>query len=697
MIELLENQKQLLRSLERSLDNFKKIGRNNLTSAKIRSRLNGLKELWKEFQQGHAALQSTVSLASQQSVEYFKDNLYDTAEDTFQTTSDYMAECLEEIEPYVNPNQSVQLDTSTQKTSSAFSFSHLPPITLPPFDGKYDEWESFRDRFTSLIIDNSELTDFARMHFLTASLKYRARECIQHLSVTADNFTVAWDTLKARFECKRRLLNVHLNTLLNLPAIHCESIPELQVLRDKTNATVAALKNLDRSSDQLWDDILVCLISQKLDSHTRKTWNLKNNDVNTLPSSEDLFDFLDTRIRALEEWKLPLSSSDKSNKASNTQKSAALTPLRRRNRNVPYAKPIIFLMHVRYSQRRVRVNVASSLSKTVAVLTVSVKVTRKHHSLLHDDSNSSLKPDDQKSSNPPAIPVESPPDAINLLNASAQQLRRSSVLLATAWVTVTAPSGRSVEVRALLDQGSEMTFITERLAQSLRLKRVRMPTSISAVGGVTVGTCRHAAQITISPRSASAPGFSTTALILKSLTAYSPQRVLGESVLGHMGSLSWADRDPLSADPIDLLIGADLYGEIILDGIRKSTGGRPIVQNTVFGWVISGPTSRSEILSHASFVNSGDDRASITSLHCSTTLSLDKELRQFWETEEIPRRIILTPEEEACEQHFCSTHSRRSDGRRYTVRLPFKTKPPIDIGDSRAIAEKRLTTLTRRL
>ncbi|XP_011859633.1 PREDICTED: uncharacterized protein LOC105557098 [Vollenhovia emeryi] len=242
-----------------------------------------------------------------------------------------------------------------------------------------------------------------------------------------------------------------------------------------------------------------------------------------------------------------------------------------------------------------------------------------------------------------------------------------------------------------------MTFITERLAQSLRLKRVRMPTSISAVGGVTVGTCRHAAQITISPRSASAPGFSTTALILNSLTAYSPQRVPAESVLGHVSSLSWADRDHMSADPIDLLIGADLYGDVILDGIYKSTVGRPIAQNTVFGWIISEPTSCSEILSHASFVKSDDDRASaqINSFHCSTTLSLDKELRQFWETEEIPRQIILSPEDEPCE-HFRSTHSRRSDGR-YTVRLPFKTKPPIDIGESRAIAEKRLTTLTRRL
>ncbi|XP_011871509.1 PREDICTED: uncharacterized protein LOC105564012, partial [Vollenhovia emeryi] len=268
----------------------------------------------------------------------------------------------------------------------------------------------------------------------------------------------------------------------------------------------------------------------------------------------------------------------------------------------------------------------------------------------------------------------------------------------TAWVTVSAPSGRAVEVRALLDQGSEVTFVTERLAQALYLKRLRMPTSISAVGGVKVGTCRHAAHVTISPRSASTPKLSTTALILNTLTAYSPKRLPAESVLDQLQDLSWADNDPMSSAPIDILLGADLYGDIILSGLRKTTVGRPIAQESIFGWVISGPVSCPELSSQTKSDEKSAGRicAQITSLHCSHDLSLDRELRQFWEVEEVPQHTAYGPEEERCEDHFRSTHSRLSDGR-YVVRLPFRTSPPIAIGESYRIAETRLNALLRRL
>lgn len=76
--------------------------------------------------------------------------------------------------------------------------------------------------------------------------------------------------------------------------------------------------------------------------------------------------------------------------------------------------------------------------------------------------------------------------------------------------------------------------------------------------------------------------------------------------------------------------------------------------------------------------------------------SLEEEMKRFWEIEEPPHRPILSSDDEKCEQHFRSTHSRATDGR-YVVRLPFKQDPPIDIGTSRGRAEKLLEALSRRL
>lgn len=80
--------------------------------------------------------------------------------------------------------------------------------------------------------------------------------------------------LKSRYKSKRRLINVHMLALLNLPVVTRESVQELQSIREKVNTAVAALKNLARKPEDLWNDMLVCLVSQKLDSATRKEWNL---------------------------------------------------------------------------------------------------------------------------------------------------------------------------------------------------------------------------------------------------------------------------------------------------------------------------------------------------------------------------------------------------------------------------------------
>lgn len=228
---LVEKQLQSLSSLSRVLDNFKKVGKNNYTAAKIRSRITTLKEDWARIRDYHATITAAISSTSKQSLAYFKDHQYEIHEEVYQSTLDYMTECLEELEPYVNPNHS--FDNGAQRNGSThFSLSHLPPITLPPFSGKSADWESFRDWFTSLIID-VELSDFARMHFLSSCLKDRALECLGNISIIADNFKVAWTALKDRYENKRRLVSVHISTLLNLTAVPRESAHELEVLRDK--------------------------------------------------------------------------------------------------------------------------------------------------------------------------------------------------------------------------------------------------------------------------------------------------------------------------------------------------------------------------------------------------------------------------------------------------------------------------------
>ncbi|XP_029673052.1 uncharacterized protein LOC115241431 [Formica exsecta] len=229
MAEQFVPQQQLQYTIDRYLDNFKKIGRNNLTPAKVRSRISQLEKIWTQYFNGHTELSQKIPEATRSSLIYFKEKHYDATYAVYQNALDHMAEILEEMEPVVSPNPSLS-STRLHADASAFSLSHLPPIKLPPFDGNYDEWEQFRDRFTTLIRNNTELTDFARMHFLSSCLKGSALECIANISITAANFEIAWKALTSRYEDKKRSINKHLSTLLNLSTISRESATKMQTL-----------------------------------------------------------------------------------------------------------------------------------------------------------------------------------------------------------------------------------------------------------------------------------------------------------------------------------------------------------------------------------------------------------------------------------------------------------------------------------
>ncbi|XP_071582407.1 uncharacterized protein [Temnothorax nylanderi] len=418
MNELRERQTQSMRAVDHALDNFRKIGKKNLTPAKIRNRISALKDIWVQIQNGHFALLAATPAADRPADDYFRESQYEACEEAYQAAFDYMAECLEELDPYVSPNQSFESGHHPLGSSSAFSLSNLPPITLPPFNGNYDEWETFRDRFTSLIINNKDLSNFSRMHFLVSCLKDRALECVKDINVTADNFAIAWNTLNTRFENKRRLINVHMSTLLNLPTVARESAVELQTLRDKINTAVAALSKLNRSPEELWSDILVNLGSLKLDTVTRKAWNLKYSEERIPPAYEDFSKFLDNRIRALEEWKLPLSPADRSKPASvqkiNSAAASAQSP------------PPCSLCKLKHqfsacpqfvskspSQRRDLVRKENRcfncMRKGHAVQASSSKFTcrlcqRKHHTTLHLDSDSQPKALDVVPTSQPSQP-----------------------------------------------------------------------------------------------------------------------------------------------------------------------------------------------------------------------------------------------------------------------------------------------------
>jgi len=71
-------------------------------------------------------------------MDYFKEEHFETMENCFMRTLDYLTECLEEVEPCVSQNASFN-QSIVRSEMPLISNSHMPKIQLLPFDGNYSD------------------------------------------------------------------------------------------------------------------------------------------------------------------------------------------------------------------------------------------------------------------------------------------------------------------------------------------------------------------------------------------------------------------------------------------------------------------------------------------------------------------------------------------------------------------------------
>ncbi|XP_054720795.1 uncharacterized protein LOC129230420 [Uloborus diversus] len=142
----------------------------------------------------------------------------------------------------------------------------LPEISLPKFNGKYEEWFLFKEQFNSIINSNSSLSDSQKLYYLKSSLIGRAKE----IETIDDTYQSLWKALTERFENKRLIVNSHIQELLNIQKITHESADELRNLVDKIHKHLRALRQMDLQCAPiefiaLSDDSCLLLLAGKLD------------------------------------------------------------------------------------------------------------------------------------------------------------------------------------------------------------------------------------------------------------------------------------------------------------------------------------------------------------------------------------------------------------------------------------------------
>lgn len=248
-------------------------------------------------------------------------------------------------------------------------------------------------------------------------------------------------------------------------------------------------------------------------------------------------------------------------------------------------------------------------------------------------------------------------------------------------MTIKASNQAHLKTRALLDSGAEAIFFSRSLVRRLNLPVTAAKVSISSLGNKSIGIANGCVNLELVCQECPIP-LKINALILRKLDITTPNQKVSSQTWSHIRDLNLADPTFSEPGPVEIIFGADVYGSLLLNGIRKGPRNTPVALRSVFGWVIT--------CSSVSANNIHSKR--VLSLNTSQDDKLYELLKRFWEQEEVENPTIKSFEDKECERLFIEGCRRHVSGR-YIVRLPIRPNSLPTLGESLQRAKQMLNVL----
>ena len=581
------------------------------------------------------------------------------------------------LEQFNNSGPSLENANSAMVSNSSSNLK-MPKFNLPSFDGQYQNWTPFFEQFMASVDGSTTLPDIQKFNYLKSSLVGEVSQLISYLPLSNTNYKIALKILIDHYDNQRLIVNTHLSAIFNLKPLQGESASELRkliVAFEENLMAIQALKVDISSSDFVW----VHVLTKKLDSESRRQFELDHpgKDLQTL---QQLTDFINRRVRALEvsdprtyrpkndkananTGRIPpkqnFQNSISQNYKATVEKCCVCSADHKifncdkfRALDFKAKKTLVFNSKLCFNCLQ-----AGHLTKDCKSKSTCKVCNGKHNSLLHNEN---------------AITRSESTNTV----VSGQAFTPSNIgILPTALVSIEDDSRQVIKCRALLDSGSQMSLISEEAVQRMKLKRHKHSLTVNGIGNVQ--RTYNSGKVRLRLSSNAGKMLEVQAFILPNLTQHLPNKSFKTTNWLHMKTVELADPYFNERKPIDMILGADVFEEILLDGSFKEEGGLHF-RNSIFGWIASGKQPNQES----------------SSLTTSLCINENFDLKKFWELEELPKACQFTDEELACEKHFQeTTHIVKN---RFEVSMPFKPDAQ-PLGDTYVQAKRRFLSLEKRL
>ncbi|XP_045458533.1 uncharacterized protein LOC123668885 [Melitaea cinxia] len=679
MENLIKVQMNLYDRMSKALHNYKKSPKDRITKQYLETRMEVLDGFWSQINDNHSNI---INMSKGLTEPYFNEDIIGNIENLYLEYKTILKLAFSSLQGTSKDNSNVNVPSFNIK---------LPRIVIPTFSGQYSEWTTFRDLFVSLVHSNSQLDNVQKMHYLKGYLSGEAEQLLRQIPIADSNYERCWSLLNSRYNNKKYLSHFILKRLLSQKNITCESSYGLKNLIDTTNDCLSSLTNLGIDVST-WDIIIIHILTLKLDPESRKQWEFSvtnNNTSDELPTFKQFTEFLTNRYRDLEfldSKPTPVNRNiNVQNNSNNTSKVNTLKTFHAssfknqcafcKDNNHSIINCTLFSRETVEARRNFVHNNnlcfnclgGNHSAKFCRNLKTCRICKRQHHSLLHPSNKGTAEtnPVSTKNSNtlPPRevtsscseveTPVHVAGNSTPLATLFSTEQARSQVLLATALVKAASKTGEHVIIRALLDQGSQASFVTEATVQYLGLRKIPITEHVSVLGGDNKLSPKTMVLINLKSLVDPSYDINVKAYVLKTITSLLPSRKL--DILEWLETLEIELADPNYRTPnkIDILLGAEVYGKVIREGIKRGPQGSPVAQCTSFGWIVSG-----EIKAADRDIKLNEYKT----FHCRT--DENDMLKRFWELEsdlELTKHQTMSDEELICEKLFNSTTKRNED------------------------------------
>lgn len=345
-----------------------------------------------------------------------------------------------------------------------------------------------------MIHSNESLSNVQKLCYLKGQLRGEPANMLISLKTIESNYDIAFNSLCKRYNKKRRIIDKHVREILNLESVAIYTRGAHIKLRKFINdleTNMQCLESLGQPVDS-WDAILMPIILNKLDERLTQDWEGKMNsrEDDELPTVKKLIQFLNVKQNTLENMASMRTNLEISNRKTNTNKEQLKYKETSKSLATVNTKCVVC------DESHYILNCDIFLGLDVDARTQKVKKLKlclnclkkghyiadckssrckicgkRHHTLLHVDTS--------KISNEKTVSPKENESSTTLTALFSGATRE--VLLSTAIIDILDAKGNAHKVRALLDSGSQSSFITSRICKKLNLQRKHSNVTITTL------------------------------------------------------------------------------------------------------------------------------------------------------------------------------------------------------------------------